>query len=97
MRISLWADPVIPTAEGTTPLMVAAGVGTGSPGEDAGTEADALEAAKMVLERGGDVNAVDQSGEAAMHGAAYKHFPTVAQYLADHGAKIEIWNREQPE
>ena len=27
-----------------------------------------------------------------MHGVAYKHFPSVAQYLADHGAKIDVWN-----
>jgi len=34
----LGADAKIPTTEETTPLMVAAGVGTRSPGEDAGTD-----------------------------------------------------------
>ena len=43
---------------------------------------------------GNDVNAVDDRGETAMHGAAYKQFPAVAQFLADQGAKIEIWNRK---
>jgi ankyrin repeat protein len=92
LLVSLGADPLIPNAEKTTPLMVAAGVGTRSPGEDAGTEAEALEAVKLALELGGDINAVDDRGETVMHGAAYKQFPSVAQLLADHGAKIDVWN-----
>jgi ankyrin repeat protein len=90
----LGADPLIPTTDGSTPLMVAAGVGTRSPGEDAGTEEECLEAVKVAFELGGDVNAVDKNGETAMHGAAYKWMPTVAQFLGDHGAKPEIWNRK---
>jgi ankyrin repeat protein len=90
----LGADPRIPTAENTTPLMVAAGVGTRSPGEDAGTEAEALEAVKVAFELGNDVNAVDNNGETAMHGAAYKWFPSVVTFLALHGAKIDVWNRK---
>ena len=48
---------------------------------------------KVALSLGGDVNAVDKNGETAMHGAAYKHVPSVARFLAEHGAKIEVWNR----
>jgi len=88
----LGADPLIPNADNTTPLMVAAGVGTRSPGEDAGTESEVLEAVKVAIELGNDVNAVDKNGETAMHGAAYKQVPSVAQYLLDHGAKIEVFN-----
>ncbi len=40
------------------------------------------------------MNAVDDNGETAMHGAAYKSFPRVVQLLADRGAKIEVWNRK---
>jgi ankyrin repeat protein len=40
------------------------------------------------------INAVDNNGETAMHGAAYKNLPAVVEYLADKGAKIEVWNRE---
>jgi ankyrin repeat protein len=90
----LGADPRIPTAENTTPLMVAAGVGTRSPGEDAGTETEALEAVKVAFELGGDVNAVDNNGDTAMHGAAYKWFPSVVTFLALHGAKVDVWNRK---
>jgi ankyrin repeat protein len=53
-----------------------------------------LEAAQLLLELGADVNAVDANGETAMHGAAYKNMPKVVQFLADKGAKIEIWNRK---
>lgn len=88
----LGADPLIPNSEKTTALMVAAGVGTRSPGEDAGEEKEALEAVKAALELGNDVNAIDANGETAMHGAAYKHLPSVAQYLTDHGAKVQVWN-----
>jgi uncharacterized protein len=90
----LGADPLIPNADNTTPLMVAAGVGTRSPGEDAGTEPEVLEAVKVALELGNDVNAVDKNGETAMHGAAYKQVPSAAQYLLEHGAKIEVFNRK---
>jgi ankyrin repeat protein len=94
LLVSLGADPRIPTADNTTPLMVAAGVGTRSPGEDAGTEAEALEAVKLAFELGNDVNAVDNNGETAMHGAAYKHMASVAELLAQDGARIEVWNRK---
>jgi uncharacterized protein len=96
MRVlaKLGADPLLGTNEKTTPLMAAAGVGTRSPGEDAGTEAEALEAVKAALELGNDINAVDAKGETAMHGTVYKQFPLVTQFLIDHGAKIEIWNQK---
>ncbi|MEJ7637743.1 MAG: ankyrin repeat domain-containing protein, partial [Singulisphaera sp.] len=88
------ADPRLPNAEHCTPLMAAAGVGTLAPGEEAGTEPEALEAIAIALELGGDVNAVDANGETAMHGAAYKSVPRVVQLLADKGARIEVWNRK---
>jgi uncharacterized protein len=91
--VDLGADPNVATADGTTPLMVAAGVGSALPGEEPGTEREALDAIKMVLALGGDVNAVDANGDSAMHGAAYKHLPAVAQFLGAAGARVETWNR----
>ena len=88
------ADPLIPNADNTTPLMVAAGVGTRSPGEDAGTDAEVLAAVKVAFETGNDINAVDKNGDTAMHGAAYKQVAAAAQYLLDKGAKIEVFNRK---
>src|SRR5206468_6089211 len=61
--------------------------------EVAGTEPEVLEAAQLLLKLGADVNAVDANGETAMHGAAYKNLPKVVQFLADKGARIEVWNR----
>jgi hypothetical protein len=55
LLVELGADPLMPNDDGTTPLMVAAGVGTSSPGEDPGTEPEVLEAVKVALEFGGDV------------------------------------------
>jgi ankyrin repeat protein len=91
---ALGADPLLPNADNSTPLMAAAGLATRSPGEDAGTESEVLEALQVALDLGADVNAVDKNGETAMHGAAYKNLPKVVQFLADKGAKIEIWNQK---
>ena len=90
----LGADPLLPNAENSTPLMAAAGLGTRSPGEDAGTEEEVLEAVQVALDLGADVNVVDNSGETAMHCAAYKNLPKVVEFLADNGAKIELWNQK---
>jgi uncharacterized protein len=95
MRVlaDLGADPLLPNADNATPLIVAAGLGTRSPGEDAGTETEVLQAVQVALDLGNDINAVDNRGETAMHGAAYKNLPAVVELLAQRGASIEIWNR----
>jgi ankyrin repeat protein len=95
LLVELGADPLIPNEDGCTPLMVAAGIGVGAAAanETAGTEPEVLETAQLLLELGTDINAVDANGETAMHGAAYKNLPEVVQFLADHGASIQIWNR----
>ena len=92
--VELGADPKIPTADGATAVIVAAGLGTRSPGEDAGTEPEVLEALEYALSLGLDINAVDNNGETAMHGAAYKNLPGVVEFLAKNGARIETWNRK---
>lgn len=90
----LGADPLIPNADSATPLIAAAGLGTRSPGEDAGTESEVVEALQVALDLGNDINAVDNNGETAMHGAAYKNLPAAVEFLAAHGAKPEVWNRK---
>jgi uncharacterized protein len=92
--VKLGADPLVPNADNTTPLLVAAGIGTNSPPEDPGTEAEVVEAIKVALEFGNDINAVDKNGETAMHGAAYKQVPAAVRLLAEKGAKVELWNRK---
>ena len=94
LLVEFGADPTISNDDNSTPLMVAAGLGTGAPGEDPGTEEEALEAVQYVLSLGGDINAVDNMGNTAMHGAAYKHLPAVVTFLSEQGAEISIWNQE---
>jgi ankyrin repeat protein len=92
--VDLGADPLAKNDEFSTPLMAAAGLGTRSPGEDAGTEEEVLEVVELLLELGDDINAVDDNGETAMHGAAYKNLPRVVEFLAASGASIDVWNEE---
>jgi ankyrin repeat protein len=90
---SLGADARLPNQDDTTPLMVAAGVGTHSPGEDPGSEAEVLEAVQVALEFGNDPNAVDKNGNTAMHGAALKQVTSVVPFLAAR-SDIKIWNQK---
>ena len=71
------------------------GVGALNDGDEAAaTEDETLEAVKLLLDLGADINAVDSNGETAMHGAAYQSLPTVVQLLADRHADIKVWNRK---
>jgi ankyrin repeat protein len=91
---ALGADTSIPNEDNSTPLMAAAGLGTRSPGEDAGTENEVVEALQAALDLGAKIDAVDNNGETAMHGAAYKNLPGAVLFLASKGANIEIWNKK---
>jgi uncharacterized protein len=95
LLVELGAYPTRGNVDNCTPLMVACGIGVGAAAanETAGTEPEVLEAAQLALDLGVNVNAVDANGETAMHGAAYKNLPQVVQFLADKGARIDIWNR----
>src|SRR5262249_39956146 len=53
-------------------------------------EDEYLEAAKLCLEKGADVNAVNKQGFTAMHGAANRGFDKMVQLLADHAAKLDV-------
>lgn len=93
LLLELGADPFLPNSENTTPLMAAAGLGTTAPLEEAGTEEEAFEATKLLLDLGANINAVDDNGETAMHGAAYGSFPSVVGLLAERGADPGLWSR----
>jgi uncharacterized protein len=84
------ADPKIGTFFGTTPLAAAAGVGwvrgqTFIPG---GVAAQ-LEAVKMLVDLGGDVNQANEMGMAPLHGAAFRWSDEVISYLVSKGAKLD--------
>jgi ankyrin repeat protein len=85
-------DAKLATKFGITPVMAAAGLGTKE--EDTTgrkkTEAEAMASIKLCLDAGADVNAVDNQGQTALHGAAQKGWDQVVQFLADHGAKLDV-------
>jgi ankyrin repeat protein len=84
------ADPTINTGVNITPLMAAAGIAWAS-NQDRASEAEVLEAVKLLVEtHGADVNAVNDVGETAMHAAAYRGANSVVQYLYDKGAKLDV-------
>jgi ankyrin len=88
------ADPNIPTFAGTTALMAAAGVNwqfdqTYDEGQPA-----LLEAVKLCVELGLDVNAVNSMGLTAMHGAANRGSDDIIKYLASLGARVDVKDKE---
>jgi ankyrin repeat protein len=91
--VELGADPDLANEEKTTPLIAAAGVGIPAPQEAGGTDAETIEALAFLLELGCDIDAVDDNEETAMHGAAYKMYPRVVEFLAERGADPDVWNR----
>ena len=48
-----------------------------------------IEAVKLAVELGADVNAANQAGDTALHGAAYHGFETVIQFLVSKGARLD--------
>ena len=93
----LGADTKLNNRENSTPLMAAAGLGTRSPGEDAGTDPEVVEALQALLDLGADINAVDDNGETAMHAAAYKNSPDAVAFLSAKGADAKVWNKPNKE
>ena len=83
------ADPAIGNDENTTPLLVAAGIGY-IEGQIIASEEKAFEAVRMLVERGEDVNTTNDKNETALHGAAYRGANSIALYLIDRGAKLDI-------
>ena len=86
------ADPTLTTDAGTTPLMVAAGLEMQNPGEDSGTNENALEAVTVLVEAGVDVNVVNAAGDTALHGAARRGANAIVHFLVEHGATLDPQN-----
>src|SRR5438270_10418581 len=86
------SQPVRRQPGGINPLMAAAGLG--SKEEDTvgrkKTEADAIDAIKVCLEGGVDINAPDGRGQTALYGAALMGYDEVVKFLLAHGANPAI-------
>ena len=53
----------------------------------------ALDAVKVAMEHGADVNATNEDGNTALHMAAFSGADAIVQFLADRGAKVDVENR----
>jgi ankyrin repeat protein len=87
------ADPKLTTKEGNTALMFAAGVGYRDK-NTRGLETEALEALKVALDQGLDLNQTNTRGETALHGAALRGADSLVQFLADHSAKLDAKTKQ---
>lgn len=95
LLLDLNADPRIPNNDQSTPLLAAAGVGAlGDGDEAAGTEEESLEAVRLLLDRGAEIDAVDENGETTLHGAAYQSRARLVDLLVERGANIKTWNQK---
>jgi ankyrin repeat protein len=88
------ADPNISTFEGTTPLMAAAGVNWVYDQTFDEGPAARLEAVKLCLELGNDVNAINSMGLTALMGAANRGSDDIIKFLVEKGAKLDFKDKE---
>jgi ankyrin repeat protein len=83
------ADPSLTNVDHTNALMVAAGVHIWTVGESPGSNDEALEAVKLLLDLGADVNAENDWGYTPLLGAAHRGSPEIVQLLVDRGARLD--------
>jgi len=91
--LELGADPKLAAEDGTTAVMVAAGVGQGqsSAGSAPGSVEEAIAALTLVLELGaGTVNDVNMRNETPLHGVMYRGGSIeLIDFLVQRGASLE--------
>src|SRR4029079_17565140 len=90
------ADPNLATNQGSTALMAASGINWIPAQTVTRSEANYIEAVKLCLERGADVNATNSLKLAAIHGAANRGWTSIIQILADAGAKLDVAGGTRP-
>jgi uncharacterized protein len=91
------ANPSGAIKDGSTPLMMAAGMGARRVATDedviekTGT-ADPLDGVKMFVEAGADVDAQNDLGNTALHYAAQTGATRIVEYLVGKGARLDVYN-----
>ncbi len=85
------ADPKLVGKDNKTALLMAAGVNWND--HIRGTDAEALEAVKLCVSLGLDVNAVSEKGDTALHGAAHRGADAIANFLIEKGADVNAHNK----
>ncbi len=91
MRILLaaGADAKVATKDGNNALLFAAGIGYRDK-QTQGTDAQALEAVKLCMDQGLDLNQTNNKGETALHGAANRGSDVLVKFLVEQGAKLDV-------
>ena len=87
LLLDLGADPLLTNEDGTTALLVAAGVGVW-PNESAGSTEEALEAVKLMIELGDVATTVDGHGDSALHGSVMRGSKELTLFLLKQGAEL---------
>jgi uncharacterized protein len=83
------ADPKLANKSGETPLHAAAGIGWAA-NWSVNAPMPLVDAVKYCVELGNDVNAADNRGYTALHGAAYLGDNDMINYLVSKGAKTDV-------
>jgi ankyrin repeat protein len=95
LLLSHGADPKATNAVGTNALMIAAGLRWNDntmktvTAKGLGLEKDALTAIQRLLDKGLDINAANNQGQTALHGAAMRGSNAIVRFLVDHGARVD--------
>ena len=103
------ADHHVALADGTTPLLAAAGTSVEKEARPSDLlrwnivdndtpqiprdEGDVLAATRLLLDAGADINRATTSGDTAMHAAAATGVTSLIQLLADRGARLDAENK----
>ncbi len=91
------ADPFVTQKDHTTVLMIVAAGGARAGAYASAlsvTEEGAIEAMKLCLDHGVDVNAFNSNGQTALHSAATRGADKIVKFLAERGAKLDMKNKQ---
>jgi ankyrin repeat protein len=98
LLVDAGANPSLALIDGSTPLMAAAGLGAPRGGDEEVTEAgdrnDPVDVMKVLVEKGADVNAVNDLGMTPMHYAVQRGVDRIIEYLAGKGARFDVKNKQ---
>jgi ankyrin repeat protein len=93
LLVAAGADPKIAAANGSTPLMVAAGLGWAA-NFSRNAPDSWMEAVRYCLDLGIDVNARDTKDYTALQGAAFRGDTGMAAFLVEKGARTDVVNKD---
>jgi ankyrin repeat protein len=100
LLIDAGADPKLTQPNQANALMLAAGMGwrdgsPAAPSYDQGSEQDAIEAIKLCMTLGLDINATTNNGETALHAAVTgRGAESIVRFLVDSGADLTAKNKQ---